>query len=192
MNDIILIGGGGHCKSVIDVIELENRFNIAGIIDKAEFVGTSILGYKVIGDDSKMKELASTFTNAIITIGQIESPDKRKILFNNALAAGFKLPSIVSPKAYLSKYSKVGSGTIVMHHALVNANVQIGSNCIINSGSIIEHDSKILDHCHISTNTCINGGVSIGEGSFLGSGSTTKESLVIPKNSFVKAGSLVK
>jgi len=192
MNKIILIGGGGHCKSVIDVIEQEARFEIAGIIDKPELLGSKILGYSVIGNDFDLKNLAKKYKNALITVGQIKSALVRIKLYNLIIKAGFILPSIVSPSAYISKHSKIGNGTVVMGNAIVNANAYIGDNCIINSKALIEHDCLVSNHCHISTNAVINGGVKIGPKCFIGSNVTTKENTTIKENSFIKAGSIVK
>jgi sugar O-acyltransferase (sialic acid O-acetyltransferase NeuD family) len=192
MKKIILIGGGGHCKSVIDVIEQEAKFDIAGIVDKPELLGKTIFGYPVIGNDSNLESLAKKYQNALITIGQIKSSSLRIKLYDLAIKAQFSLPYIISPNAYVSKHSKIGSGTVVMHNAIVNANVSIGNNCIINSKALIEHDCIISDHCHISTNTIINGGVKIGSKCFIGSNVTTKNNITINENSFIKAGSIVK
>jgi len=191
MKDIILIGGGGHCKSVIDVIEQEGQFKIAGIVDKPEFLGSDILGYSVIGNDSDLGVLVKKYKYALITVGQIKSPLLRMKLFELAKKSGFILPNIISPRAYISKYTTVGKGTIIMHDVLINADAKIGENCIINSKVLIEHDCSISNHCHISTSATINGGVIVKSGSFIGSGVTTKESITIGKNSFIKAGSLV-
>jgi sugar O-acyltransferase (sialic acid O-acetyltransferase NeuD family) len=191
VKEILLIGGGGHCKSVIDVIEQEGQFQIIGIIDKAELFGTNVLGYPVIGNDLDLESLAKKHAYALITIGQIKSPNQRIKLFDLAKKAGFTIPSILSPRAYVSKHAIIGDGTVVMHDALINAKATIGNNCIINSKALIEHDSVILAHCHISTNATINGGVVVESGCFIGSGVITKESITIGKNSFIKAGSLV-
>ena len=191
MKNIVLIGGGGHCKSVIDVIEQEGRFEIAGIIDKPELLGSSILGYSIIGNDSDLDNLVKKYQYALITVGQIKSPSLRIKLFDLAVKAGFTLPNIISPNAYMSKHSSIGNGVIVMHNAIVNASASIGDNCIINSKALIEHDCWIFKHCHISTNATINGGVVVESGCFIGSNSTTKESITISENSFIKAGSLV-
>lgn len=192
MNDIILIGGGGHCKSVIDVIEQEAKFKISGIIDKSEFIGSEVLGYSIIGNDLDLENFAKKYKFAFITVGHIKSPSSRISLFELAIKAGFSIPSIVSPRAYVSKHSKIGNGTIIMHDAVVNANSIIDKNCIINSKSLIEHDCLISSHCHISTNTTINGGVKIGSGCFIGSNVTTNNNTQIKENSFIKAGSFVK
>jgi sugar O-acyltransferase (sialic acid O-acetyltransferase NeuD family) len=191
MKSIILIGGGGHCKSVIDVIEQEGRFEIVGIVDKPELLGSNILGYSVIGSDFDLDSLAKKYQYAIITVGQIKSPALRIKLFNMAINAGFKLPTIISPRSYVSQHSTIGKGVIVMHDALINVNVKIGENCIINSKALIEHDVTIQDHCHISTGSIINGGALIKNRVFFGSNSTTRERVVIDSDSVFGAGSLI-
>lgn len=187
---IVLIGGGGHCHSVIDVIEQENKYEIIGIVDKKEFIGKKVLDYEIIASDDDLTSIFRTCKNAIITIGQIESSSLRIKIFNNLKNIGFALPVITSPIAYVSKHSTIEEGTVVHHHALINSNVKIGKNCIINSKALIEHDSIIEDYCHISTASVINGGVTVKESNFYGSNATSKQSIVI--NQFIKAGSLVK
>lgn len=189
--EILLIGGGGHCKSVIDVIETEGTYKIVGIIDKKDKIGSTVLDYSIIGEDADLPKMSKKFHYAMITVGQIKTPKLRVKLFNLALKMGFIMPSVISPLAYFSKHSSIGNGTVVMHDALVNANSSIHDNCIINSKALIEHDSIIESHCHISTYATINGNVRVGSGSFVGSGATTKENITIKKNSFINAGSLV-
>lgn len=189
---LLLIGGGGHCKSVIDVIEQENKYSIAGIIDKKEFLGQKVLGYEIIGCDDDLAGLFKKFKYAFITVGQIKTPDLRIKLFNQLNTIGFKTPSILSPIAYVSKHATIGRGTVVMHNALINANVTIEHNCIINSKALIEHDCVVEDHCHISTGAILNGGTVIKRGTFFGSGAVSKEYMTVVENSFIKAGSLVK
>ncbi|RUM49228.1 MAG: acetyltransferase [Hydrogenothermus sp.] len=189
---ILLLGGGGHCKSVIDVIEQEGKYEIVGIIDKKEKLGQKILGYEIITTDDDLPLLIKSYKNILITIGQIGTGEKRKRLFEMCKTLGFSFPIIISPYAYVSKHSSIGEGTVILHGAVVNASVKVGKNCIINTKAIIEHDVVIQDHCHISTGAVINGGVIVKEGSFIGSNSTTKQYITIPENSFIKAGSLVK
>lgn len=190
MKEILLIGGGGHCRSVIDVIEQEGKYIIVGIIDKKELLGTEVLGYKVIGYDDDLEKLFMKYKNAIITIGQISSAVIRIKLFNKLKNIGYNLPTIISPLAYVSNHSEIEEGTIIMHHALVNSNVSIGKNCIINTKALIEHDVTIKDNCHISTASVINGGVTIEKETFFGSNATSKEYITV--NGFIKANSLTK
>jgi len=189
-NEIILIGGGGHCKSVIDVIEQEGKFSIAGIIDKPELIGQKVLGYDIIGCDDDLQDLFKTYKYALITLGHIGLATPRVKFFHKLKQIGYTLPSVISPFAYVSKHAHIGEGNAIMHHALINANATIGDNCIINSKALIEHDAKIENHCHIATAAVINGGVHVREGTFYGSNATSKQSSQI--NGFIKAGSVVK
>ncbi len=188
--EIILIGGGGHCGACIDVLEQEGRFTIAGIVDVLEKRQLKILGYPVIGSDADLPELTRVYGNVLITLGQIKSPHRRRELFSGLRQMGACFPVIQSPLAYVSSHAYVAEGTIVMHQAVINAGARVGLNCIINTKSLVEHDAVIEDHCHISTGAIVNGGVKIGSGSFLGSGAVVAESAAIPSNSFIKAHSL--
>lgn len=187
---LLLIGGGGHCKSVIDVIEQEGRFEIAGIIDKKELIGSFVLDYPIIGSDEELKYLAQHYKYALVTIGHIKSAAIRIRLFEMLKDAGYELPVITSPLAYVSKHATINEGSIIMHHALVNANAYIGKNCIINSKALIEHDAIIEAHCHISTGAIVNGGVQVKTETFYGSNATCKEYVQV--SGFIKAGSVVK
>lgn len=187
---IILVGGGGHCHSVIDVIEQENKYEIIGIVDTKENIGKKVLDYEIIACDDDLEELFKTCKNAVITIGHIKSNSLRVKLFEKLKKIGFNLPVIISPLAYVSKHSSIEEGTVVMHHALVNANAKIGKNCIINSKALIEHDCIVEDNCHISTASVLNGGVIVKENTFFGSNATSKQGSII--DGFIKAGSLVR
>jgi sugar O-acyltransferase (sialic acid O-acetyltransferase NeuD family) len=186
---IILVGGGGHCVSCIDVIEQDGKFQIAGIVD-ANNCHNQVLGYPVLGGDDDLPNLRKTYEYALVTIGQIKTPMTRMKLYEQLTLLGFNLPSIISPRAYVSKYSVIGDGSIIMHDALINAQAEIGNNCIINTKALIEHDSKIGSHCHISTGSIINGGVKVGHGTFIGSNAVVRESAQINENCFVRSGSL--
>ena len=189
--EIILVGGGGHCKSCIDVIEQEGNYKIAGIVDVPEKLHQKICDYEIIATDDDLPNIVSEYENFLITIGQVKSPDNRIRIFRELKKYGGKLPAIVSPMAYASQHSEIGEGTIIMHNALVNAGAKIGRNCIINTKALVEHDAAIEDHCHISTGAIVNGGVTIGRGSFFGSGAISREYTSIPPNSFIKANSTI-
>lgn len=189
---ILLIGGGGHCKACIDVIEQEGIFSIAGIIDLPEKKGSKILGYEIIANDEDIPGLAKNYDHFFITIGHLGTPKRRIELFNLLKKMDKNLPVIISPNAYVSKHSIILEGTIIMHQAIINAGSFIGKNCIINNKGLVEHDAEIGNHCHISTGAIINGGVNVGDNTFFGSGAISKEYSLIPENSFIKANTIVK
>lgn len=188
---IILIGGGGHCKSCIDVIEQAGAFQIAGIVDMPERLHQKILGYEIIATDDDLPRLVKEYENFLITLGQIKTPEKRIRIFQTLKDLGVKLPVVISPLAYVSRHAKIGEGTIVMHYALVNAEAKVGSNCIINTKALIEHDVVIGDHCHIATGAIINGGVKVGSGTFFGSNAVCKECIEIGENAVIGCGAKI-
>ena len=192
MDEIILIGSGGHARASIDVIEQEGRFKIAGLIEKNSEQSKENLGYPVIGRDDALKSLRQKYQHALITVGQIKNADIRVSLFNMLVAAGYQLPVITSPSAYVSRHAEIGTGTIVMHGAVINACADIGVNCIINNQALVEHDTMIGDHCHIATGAIVNGKVRVGEGTFVGSGAVTKQGITIGTNCVIGAGCVIK
>ncbi len=192
MDKILLIGAGGHARSCIDVLEEENQFEIAGLIEKSESISNESLGYPVIGTDDDLKVLRQQYKNALITVGQIKSPKIRIKLYQLLKELDFTLPVIVSPHAYVSKHAQIGEGSIIMHGVIINANAKIGNNCIINNRALIEHDAVIGDHCHIATGAIINGEVSVENETFIGSGAVTKQAIAIGKNCVIGAGVVLK
>ena len=188
MTPILLIGGGGHCRSCIDVIEAEGKYKIAGIVNQPGGNTDPFLGYEVLGDDGDLPELFKKYKIALITVGQIKSADLRVKLFQQLRSLGFELATIISPRAYVSKNASLGAGTIVMHDSLVNAGAKIGNNCILNTKSLVEHGAIVEDHCHISTSSIVNGGTHVREKTFLGSNTTTKEYITIAENSVIGGG----
>lgn len=190
MKPLVLVGGGGHCKSVIDVAESVG-YTIFGVLDMLEDVGKSVLDYKVIGTDDDIPQYIDK-AEFVITIGFIKNPEIRIKLYNKVKEAGGKLATIVASTAHVSKYAILGEGTVVMHQAVVNAGANIGSNCIINTFTNIEHDAVVGNHCHISTGSIVNGGCKIGERTFIGSQSVLANCISVGDDIIVGAASFVR
>lgn len=190
MKPLILLGGGGHCKSVIEAAESAGR-TVLGVLDMPEDVGKEILSTKVIGTDDDIP-LYVDQAEFVITVGFIKSPAIRIKLYDRVKAAGGRLATIIASTAYVSKYATIGEGTVVLHHAFVNAGAQVGSNVILNTFTNIEHDAVIGDNCHISTGTMVNGDCRVGERCFIGSQSVLANGISIGDDIIVGAGSLVR
>lgn len=187
---IILVGGGGHCKSVIDVAESAG-YTIAGILDMPELVGTTVLGYPVIGtDDNISKYLDEALF--LVTVGHIKDASLRIKLHERIKEAGGRLATLVASTAYVSRFASIGEGSVIMHHAMVNADAHIGTGCIINTFANIEHDANIGNYCHISTGTMVNGNCMVGEGVFLGSQSVMVNGIRITDGCVFAAGSMIR
>lgn len=191
LKKIILVGGGGHCKSCIEVIESENKYLIQGIIDRPEKKGQQVCGYPVIAADNELKNYVSADVSFLITAGQIKDCSLRIKLAGNIAESGGKLAVVISPKAVVSKYSRIYEGVIIMHHVVVNADAHIGTNCIINTSAIIEHDTVIGRNTHISTMACINGNCIIGEECFIGSNAVINQGITITTGTIIGSGTVV-
>lgn len=187
---LILIGGGGHCKSMIEAAESAG-YSILGVLDMPEDIGKEILSTKVIGTDDDISQYIDK-AEFVITIGFIKNPATRIRLYNKVKKAGGKLATVIASTAYVSKYATIGEGTVVMHQAFVNAGAQVGSNVILNTFTNIEHDAVIGDQCHISTGTMVNGDCKVGNNCFIGSQSVLANGVTIGDDIIVGAGSLVR
>ena len=187
--DLILIGAGGHCISVIDTIELQNEYSIKGILDSQKEIGTLVLGYPVLGNDDSITSFNSENTFFLITVGQISSSKTREKIAHRL--TNNKIATIISPKAYISKYATIKEGTVILNGANINAGATIGKHCIINSQANIEHGVVVEDFCHISTGAVINGDCVVEKACFVGSNATLVQGTKFPSNSTLAAGSVL-
>ena len=189
--NIILIGAGGHCVSVIDVIEQEDKYNILGILDSKKNQD-NVLGYPVLGGDELITKLVKDNNYFLITVGQIKSYSIRQNIADSLKNNKAKLAIVVSPLSYVSKHASIQDGSIVMNGAVVNAKSKVGKHCIINTKSNIEHGAIIEDFCHISTGAVVNGDSTIGKGTFVGSNATVSNGITIKEGSVISAGKFIK
>jgi sugar O-acyltransferase (sialic acid O-acetyltransferase NeuD family) len=192
VKNLLLIGGGGHCRSCIDVIEAEAVYGVIGIVESADHGGQGeVLGYPVVGTDEDLPKLLGDEVEVMVTLGQIKTPEPRRRLVQRLKSLGARFATCVSPLARVSPHARLGEGTMVMHGALVNAGAEVGEHCILNSASLVEHDALLLDFVHLSTGAIVNGGVKVGSGTFLGSKTTTREYIEIGCDNVICAGSVV-
>lgn len=189
---LVLLGGGGHCKSVLDALIRSYEYEDIVITDPDIEAGTTILGYKVIGTDDMLPELYSRgFQYAFITVGDLGNSRIRKKLSELTFNIGFTFPVITDPSAGISQTASIGGGTFVGKNAVINAECNVGRHCIINTGAIIEHECEVGDFTHVSVGAIICGNCKIGEESFIGAGSTVIQGIKIGDNAIVGANSTV-
>lgn len=189
MKPLILIGGGGHCKSVIESAESAG-LQIKGILDTPENVGKDVLSYKIIGTDDDIPKYVDE-CEFVVTVGFIKSPKLNILLHKKVIKANGQFATIIASTAHVSRYATIEKGVVIMHHAFVNAGAEIGFGSIINNFANIEHDVIINQHCHISTGAMINGESVIGENTFIGSQSVVANCIQICPNTIIGAGSVV-
>ncbi|MDK2800261.1 MAG: hypothetical protein PWQ70_1880 [Clostridiales bacterium] len=191
MNKLILLGAGGHCKVVIDVIK--TFYDIVGItdIDRSKH-GQEFYGIAVLGNDDILHEMfAKGVRKALVTLGSIGNSSIRKKLFEYAKDIGYDMINAVSNDTVISKSVRMGVGNIVMDGVIIHADAVIGNNTILNTSCIIEHDCMIEDHVHISPGAKLAGAVRIGEGTHIGLGANIIQNISIGKNCIIGAGAVV-
>lgn len=189
---LLLIGGGGHCKTVIEALESRNDYEDIGIIDVSENVGKQILHCKIIGTDRELEQFFNEgFTDAFISLGSIENPNKRLSLYKRIKRLGFFLPIISHSSANISQYANISKGSFIGKNVIINADVSIGKCVILNTGCIIEHDSSIGDFTHIAPGSIISGSVTIGKKTHIGAGSVIRQNSIIGDHTIIGMGSVV-
>ena len=188
---LLLIGCGGHARSLIDVVESSSRWHILGLVGLPEQVGEEVLGYPVLGCDQDLPLLRKKCTSVLLAVGQIGLSSLRQRLAAELERLKFVMPVVISGRAHVSRHARLGSGVTVGHGVIVNAGARVGDYCILNSNALIEHDAVIGDHCHISTGALVNGGTKIGANSFIGSGAVLRDGLNLPPRSLISAGKRV-
>ncbi len=184
MERIILIGSGGHAKSVIDSVS-DDEFEVCGFIDEfytGERIGKKILGH-AISDIPNYTEY-----KYFIAMGNIPA---RKRWYEELQRLNLQTVNIIDKTAVISNTAKIGNGNFIGKYAIINADAKIGDNNIINTKALIEHECVVGSHTHLSTNSAINGNVVVEDCVFLGSCAVCKEQIKIGKGAVIGAGSVV-
>lgn len=193
MEDIILIGCGGHAHSVTDSIEQAGRYNIIGFLDKEEMRGKGFRDYYVLDtDDALQKYFDEGIKKAFVTIGYLGHGDVRNILYRRLKDIGFVVPNIIDRTAIVSENVELEDGIYVGKNAIINANAKIGKMCIINTGAIVEHDCMIGEFSHIAVGSVVCGGVSVGEQTLIGANATVIQERIIGNNCIIGAGTTIR
>lgn len=186
MKDVIIAGAGAHSKVVLDIIFEGGEFRPVGLLDTVS--GGDVLGVPVIGSDDMLEELYKKgIRYAFAAVG---SNRVREKLVRKMEDLGFSLITPVSRSAVISRFAKVGAGTVIMPGVVVNADAQVGRGCILNTNCSVDHDCRIGDFTHIAPGCAISGSTSIGRGSFIGTGARAIDRLTIGSNVMLGAGAV--
>lgn len=174
---VYLYGASGHAKVVMDIVRQANM-EIPRLIDDDPTV-LEIAGVPVVHS-------AEDYSPIIVTIGNCQ---KRKEVVERLGNREFK--TVIHPKAIKADSVKLGCGTVVMAGAILNPFATIGNHCIINTGASVDHDCVIDDYVHVAPHCTLCGDVKVGEGTWIGAGTTVIQGIRIGKNCFIGAGSVV-
>jgi len=191
MDSLVVIGGGGHAKVIISIVNKLKQYDVAGYIDKVD--RGIILGARHLGDDDILHRLIKKdgVTDAVIGIGHLKDNALRHKLSEKLSKMGFSFPSIVSPAAMVNEDVIIGRGTVVMDGVVINSGTRIGEYCILNTSSSIDHDCRIGHFVHVGPGATLSGGVKIGNDSLIGAGATITHYKTVGPDCLIGAGAVV-
>lgn len=190
VEDIILVGFGGHAKSVADTIDQGMHYHIVGYIDHKP--DSRCADFQWLGTDDKLAEYYQKgIRNAIIGVGFMGHHTIRDRLYMQLKKIGYRLPVIIDETAVIAKDVLIGEGTYVGKCAVINAGSMIGKMCIINTGALVEHENSIGDYSHIAVRSVLCGKVQIGMHVFIGANATIIQGIQIENECIIGAGSVV-
>lgn len=171
MNNLLILGAGGHGRVIAEAAEFLNKWDKISFLDDREDI-KSINGFAIIGKLNEYHRYTSEYKYAFAAIGNNE---KRLDLIDKLVRIGFDVPIIVHPMAYISKYSTIGEGSVLLPGAVVNTGTTIGRGCIVNINACVDHDCQIGDGVHISSGAVVRSMCRVEELSYIGAGSLVKE-----------------
>ena len=191
MDKMVVLGGGGHAKVIIDIIRKQKLYSIIGYVDPRD--RGEILGVAYLGPESKVPEFirSNPGLQAALAIGNTEPSDLRKSIFDRMKTQGLSFPSIVSPDAIINSDVIVAEGSQILDGVIVNSGSRIGRGVIVNTGSSIDHDCQISDFTHVAPGVTLSGGVKIGKNCVIGIGSCIIQNVEIGDFILIGAGSVV-
>lgn len=186
---IIIWGAGDHALIVLDLIQKNRDFEIAGFIDEINPSPRSLCGYPVLGGPEIFPSLyKKSIRYGFPAIGDnAVRRDKMKSLSE----FGFEIPVLIHPFSSVGSGVTFGPGTIVCHGSVLDPGVTVGRGVILNAQSIVGHECVIGDFAHLSGGAKIGAKTQMGEESFIGIGVSVIPGIMIGRRVFVAAGSVV-
>ncbi len=190
---LVVYGGGGHGKSLIELVRAGGMFDLVGVLDDRLERGNDILGLEVLGGAAMLAELARRgVRQAINAIGGVGDSTVRVAVFQRLHEAGFFCPTVIHPTAVLEPSAELSSGVQVMPRAYIGSQARIGYGSIVNTAAVVSHDCTIGDYANIAPGALLAGGVEIGDRSLIGMGATLNLEVHVGEGSRIGNGATVK
>jgi acetyltransferase EpsM len=190
---ILVYGGGGHGKSLIDLLRALGSYRIAGIVDDGVEAGTRIMDLPVLGSSTVLAGLAEKGVRlAVNAVGGIGNISVRIQVFQKLAQAGFACPAVVHPSAWVEPSASLAAGVQVFPQAYVGSEAQLGYGAIVNSGAVVSHDCRVGDYANISPGAILAGEVQVGPAALVGMGATINLQVKIGAGARIGNGATVK
>ena len=191
--ELILYGGGGHAKALIELIQMLEGYSILGVIDDGRKAGTRILNTKVLGPGEMLPEIVANGVNlAVNAVGGVGDVMSRVRIFRRLIEAGFDFPTLIHPAAFVEKSAKLAAGVQVFPHAYVGSEAMIGFGSIVNTGAVISHDCRLERYVNVAPSTSLAGGVSLGRAVLVGMSVTINLTVTVGDGARIGNSAVVK
>lgn len=189
-NSLLIIGAGGHCKSVLDAIPIHLRAHIT-LSDLPLKIGQSVMGIPITATDEDWESIYSAGGHlAFIAVGSVGNPSTRIRIHQRLKQIGFSLPVIVDSTAVVSQSASLAPGCFVGKKAVINAQARIGECAIINTAAVIEHDCVLGEFVHVAPGACLAGNVEVGQRAHIGIGAVVTEGVRVGDGAMLGAGAV--
>ncbi|GAA2894229.1 acetyltransferase [Microbacterium esteraromaticum] len=188
MTELILLGGGGHARSVLAALREQGRTVLGHLAPQPGDLGDDC---PHLGDDESMDAFDPGAVLFVNGLGSVASTDSRRALHERAVRRGFRAARVVHPRAFVDPGARLGDGVQVLAGAIVNVGAVVEEGALINTGAIIEHDVVVGAHSHVSPGAVIAGGVRIGDGAHVGLGARVIQGVSVGSGSLIGAGAVV-
>jgi sugar O-acyltransferase (sialic acid O-acetyltransferase NeuD family) len=185
---LLVVGAGGHSRSVAESAELDDQFEVVGFLDDAAPVGERVLFSHVLGPVASMSDHCVVADHAIVAIGNNAAREK---LMQQLIEAGYAMATVVHPRAFVSPTAVVGVGAAIMAGAIVDTEARLGVGIIVNCGAVVDHHSIVEDFGHLSVNASMAGGTVLGRSVWMQSGAALGYGVTVPSGVTLNPGEAV-
>jgi UDP-perosamine 4-acetyltransferase len=188
MPKVVLIGGGGHCRIVIDNLRRHGTEMVGILDDEPSMTAKDVMGVNVIGRISALPMYRDRVDYAVIGV---TDPRTRQLIDKRCTETGVETVGFVHPDAVISPTARVSSKAQVCAGAIVNPEAEVRDHAIVNTGGIVEHECVVGRYAHIAPGVRLLGRVEIGDLCLIGAAATVLQNLRVGSRSIVGAGALV-
>jgi sugar O-acyltransferase (sialic acid O-acetyltransferase NeuD family) len=185
---LLVVGAGGHGRSVAEAAELSGQFELVGFLDDALPVGEIVLGIPVLGPVASMAIQRAAADQAIVAVG---NNTVRERLMQQLTAVGFEWATVVHPRAIMSPRAVLGAGSAVMAGAIVGTEARLGVGIIVNCGAVVDHHATVEDYGHLGVNASMAGGTVLGRGAWMQAGAALGYGVTVPSGVTLAPGEAV-
>jgi len=185
---LLIIGAGGHGRSVAEAVIAAGIYEMAGFVDDAAPGLAQVWGYAVLGTTDDVSVYRTHADRAIVAVG---NNTLRAVLSIKLLAAGFELTTVVHPRAIVSPRAVIGPGSAIMAGAIVGTEARLGCGVIVNCGAVVDHDAQVHDYGHLGVNACMAGGSVLGRNAWMQAGSALSYGVKVAEGVVLQPGMAV-